>query len=98
MRAVTSEFVAAILAVFTPANALAQRALEVPMVAIEGGSYPIGSADATASARPPHMDARKTGPTPWRKPTGRRAWFKSPRNALQKGDPYVRSRSLYGEI
>ena len=49
MRAVTSEFVAAILAVFIPAVAIAERPLEVQMVAIEGGSYPIGSADASAS-------------------------------------------------
>ena len=54
MRAVTSEFVAAILAVFIPAVAIAERPLEVPMVAIEGGSYPIGSADASASTRPLH--------------------------------------------
>ncbi len=54
MRVVTSEFVAAILAVSIPAVAMAQGPLEVPMVAIEGGSYPIGSADGSASTRPPH--------------------------------------------
>ena len=54
MRAVTSEFIAAILAIFIPAVAIAERPLEVPMVAIEGGSYPIGSADASASTRPLH--------------------------------------------
>ena len=54
MRGVTSEFVAAILAVFIPAVAMAQRPLEVPMVAIEGGSYPIGSADGPASTGPLH--------------------------------------------
>ncbi len=54
MRVVTSEFVAAILAVSIPAVAMAQGPLEVPMVAIEDGSYPIGSADGSASTRPPH--------------------------------------------
>ncbi len=54
MRAVTSEVVAVVLAVSIPAVAMAQGALEVPMVAIEGGSYPIGSAEGPASTRPPH--------------------------------------------
>ncbi len=39
MRALTSEFAAEILSVFIPAVAIAQRPLEVPMAAIEGGSY-----------------------------------------------------------
>ncbi len=39
MRAVTSEVVAVILAVSIPAVAMAQGPLEVPMVAIEGGSW-----------------------------------------------------------
>ena len=44
MRGVTSEFIAAILAVFIPAVAIAERPLEVPMVAI----YPLaGRADPT---------------------------------------------------
>ncbi len=54
MRGVTSEFVAAILAVIIPAVAMAQGPLEAPMVAIEGGSYPIGSADWPASTGPLH--------------------------------------------
>ena len=54
MRAVTSEFVAAILAVFIPVVAMAQGPLKAPMVAIEGGSYPIGSADGPASTGPLH--------------------------------------------
>lgn len=54
MRGVTSEFVAAILAVIIPAVAMAQGPLEAPMVAIEGGSYPIGSADGPASTGPLH--------------------------------------------
>ena len=54
MRALTSEVVAVVLAVSFPAVAMAQGPLDVPMVAIEGGSYPIGSADGSASTRPPH--------------------------------------------
>ena len=54
MRAVTSVFVATILAVSIPAIAMAQALLEPSMVLIEGGSYPIGSADGRASTRPPH--------------------------------------------
>ncbi len=54
MRVVTSEFVAAILVVFIPVVAVAQGSLNVSMVAIEGGSYPIGSADGSSSTRPPH--------------------------------------------
>ena len=45
MRVMTSEFVAAILAVSIPAVAMAQGPLEVPMVAIEGGSFPMYEAD-----------------------------------------------------
>ena len=54
MRAVTSKIVAVVLAVSIPAVAMAQGALDVPKVAIEGGSYPIGSAEGPASTRPPH--------------------------------------------
>ena len=54
MRALTSEVVAAILTVSIPAVAMAQGPLEAPMVAIKGGSYPIGSADGPASIRPSH--------------------------------------------
>ena len=54
MRAVTSEVVAAILAVSIPAIAMAQGPLEAPMVAIKGDSYPIGSADGPVSTRLPH--------------------------------------------
>ncbi len=49
MRALISEVVAVILAVSIPAVAIEQGPLDVPMVAIEGGSYPIGSADGSAS-------------------------------------------------
>ena len=45
MRALTSEVVAAILAASIPAVAMAQGPLEVPMVAIEGGSFPMYEAD-----------------------------------------------------
>ena len=54
MRAMKSEVFAIILAVSIPAVAMAQGALEIPMVAIEGGSYPIGSAEGPASTRPAH--------------------------------------------
>ncbi len=54
MPAVRAEFVAAFLAVSIPAAALAQGPLAVPMVAIEGGSYGIGSLDGPVSTRPPH--------------------------------------------
>ena len=33
---------------------MAQGPFEVPMIAFEGGSYPIGSVDGPASTRPPH--------------------------------------------
>ncbi len=54
MRAVTSVFVAIILALCNPALAKAQAPLEPTMVLIDGGSYPIGSAGGSASTRPPH--------------------------------------------
>ncbi len=54
MRALTSEVVAVIFAVSIPAVAMAQGPFEAPMVAIEGGSYPIGSADGPASTGPVH--------------------------------------------
>ncbi len=54
MRAVRSELFAAILSVTIPAVAMAQGSLEIPMIAIEGGSYPIGSAEGPPSTRPPH--------------------------------------------
>ncbi len=54
MRALTSEVVAAILAVSIPAITMAQGPLGAPMVAIEGGGYPIGSADGSAGTRPSH--------------------------------------------
>ena len=54
MRAMTFEVIAIILVVSIPAVAMAQGPFEVPMVAFEGGSYPIGSADGPASTRPPH--------------------------------------------
>ena len=54
MRVVTSEFVAAILVVFIPVIAMAQGSLSISMVEIEGGSYPIGSADGASSTRPAH--------------------------------------------
>ena len=55
MPAVKSGVFAIILAVSIPAVAMAQGPLEVPMVTIEGGSYPIGSAEGPASSRHPHM-------------------------------------------
>ncbi len=54
MRAMKSEVFAIILAVSIPAVATAQGAPEVRMVAIEGGSYPIGTAEGPASTRPAH--------------------------------------------
>ncbi len=54
MRAVTWQAVVALFAVSAPSVAAAQGPMEVPMVAIEGGSYPIGSAKGSASARSPH--------------------------------------------
>ncbi len=45
MRVVTSQFVATILAVSIPIIAMAQAPLEPSIVLIEGGSYPIGSAE-----------------------------------------------------
>lgn len=54
MRAMTSAVVAVIFAVAFSAVAMAQGPVETPMVAIDGGRYPIGSADGPASARPPH--------------------------------------------
>ncbi len=54
MRAVRSVFFATILAVSIPAIAMALAPLEPSMVLIEGGSYPIGSADGRESTRPPH--------------------------------------------
>ena len=54
MRALTSEVVAVIFAVSIPVVAMTQGPLEAPMVAIDGGSYPIGSADGPASTGPLH--------------------------------------------
>ncbi len=54
MRAVTFGIVAVVLAVSVPVLALAQARLNPPMVAIAGGSYPIGSSDGPASTRPAH--------------------------------------------
>ncbi len=54
MRAPTSEVVAVIFAVSIPIVAMAQGSLETPMVAIDGGRYPIGSADGPASTGPLH--------------------------------------------
>ena len=54
MRTLTSEVVTVIFAVSIQAVAMAQGPLEAPMVAIEGGSYPIGSADGPASTGPLH--------------------------------------------
>ena len=54
MRAVTSVFVAMILAISISTIATAQTPVEPPMVVIDGGGYPIGSADGPASARPGH--------------------------------------------
>ena len=54
MRAMKFEVFAIILAVSIPAVAKAQGTLEVRMVAIEGGNYPIGSAEGSASTRPSH--------------------------------------------
>ncbi len=64
MRAVTSVFVAAILAVSIPAIAMAQAPLEPSMVFIEGGSYPMGSAEGSASTRPPHSVVPSSRPWP----------------------------------
>ena len=54
MHALTSEVVAVIFAVSIPVVAMAPGPLETPMVAIDGGSYPIGSADGPASTGPLH--------------------------------------------
>ncbi len=54
MRAMKFEVFVIVLTVSIPAVAMAQGALDVPKVAIEGGSYPIGSAEGPASTRPPH--------------------------------------------
>ena len=54
MRALTSDVVAVIFAVSIPVVAMAQGPLKAPMVAIDGGSYPIGSAEGPASAGPLH--------------------------------------------
>ena len=54
MRTVRSELIAVILAVSMPAVAMAQAPLKVPMIVIEGGSYPIGSAGGSPSTQPPH--------------------------------------------
>ncbi len=54
MRAMKSVVFAVVLAVSIPAVATAQGALDVAMVAIEGGSYPIGTVDGPASTRPSH--------------------------------------------
>jgi iron(II)-dependent oxidoreductase len=59
MRTLTSGLVAAGLAASAPAPGLAaaEGPPEAPMAAIEGGSYPIGSAEGRPSARPPHRVA-----------------------------------------
>lgn len=54
MGACTSKVVAVIFAVSVPIVAMAQGPMEAPMVAIEGGSYPIGSADGPARRGPLH--------------------------------------------
>ncbi len=54
MRAVRSVLFATILAVSIPIIAMAQAPSEPSIVLIEGGSYPIGSPDGRASARPRH--------------------------------------------
>ncbi len=41
-------------ATFSPVCAAGEVPIETSMALIEGGSYPIGSADGSASARPPH--------------------------------------------
>ncbi len=54
MRALTSDVVAVFFAVSIPVVAMAQGPLETPMVAIDGGSYLIGSADGPVSTGPLH--------------------------------------------
>ena len=76
MRAIKFEVFVLILAVSTSAVATAQAVPEVRMVAIEGGNYPIGSAEGPASTRPSHrvslspflIDAEK-----WRQRQGTRS-------------------------
>ncbi len=54
MRAMRSVAMAAALGVSVLSGAAAQTPVEPRMVAIEGGAYPIGSADGRESARPRH--------------------------------------------
>ncbi len=54
MRAVRSAAMALALGVSIPAGGDAQAPLAPPMVAIEGGAYPIGSPDGRESAGPRH--------------------------------------------
>ncbi len=46
--------VTVVFATFSPVSAAGEVPFEPSMVLIEGGSYPIGSDDGAASARPPH--------------------------------------------
>ncbi len=54
MRAMRSASIAVALALSVSAGAAAQAELEPQMVEIEGGTYPIGSPNGRASARPRH--------------------------------------------
>lgn len=57
MRVLNGHVLALALLLSAPGVAVAQDAPEGPMVAIEGGNYPIGSAEGPPSARPPHRVA-----------------------------------------
>ncbi len=46
--------VTVVFATFSTVCSAGEVPFETSMVLIEGGSYPIGSADGPASARPPH--------------------------------------------
>ncbi len=49
--------VTVVFATFSTVCSAGEVAFETSMVLIEGGSYPIGSADGLASTRPPHRVA-----------------------------------------
>lgn len=54
MRAAAPQVLAAGLMLSVPGGAAAQDPPDAPMVAIEGGTYPIGSTEGRPSVRPPH--------------------------------------------